>query len=87
LINTTFSNSSTYLAINTHTLIIIIFMHPSIFGMHFLEPNSELHKLNMVFATCVPFLLALHEPRLQIGKCCELNHEMRMLFLECNEKL
>jgi hypothetical protein len=63
-------------------------MCASIFGTHVVEANFELHKISVVFATkCVPFLLALHEPRLQIGKCCELNHDIMMLFLECSEKL
>jgi hypothetical protein len=45
-------------------------MRASIFGMHVVEANFELQKLSVVFAaTCVPFLLTLHEPRLQIGKC------------------
>jgi hypothetical protein len=39
----------------------------------------------MFVASCAPLLLVLHEPRLQIGKCCELNHDIRMLFLEHNE--
>jgi hypothetical protein len=59
-------------------------MHPSIFGTHVLEPNFELQKLNVVFAT---LLLALHKPGLQIGKCCGLNHEMKMFFLERGEEL
>jgi ribosomal protein S27AE len=61
-------------------------MHAFIFGMHVVEANSEFHKLNVVFATtCVPLLLAFHEPRLQIGKCYELNHDNKMFFLEHNE--
>jgi hypothetical protein len=39
----------------------------------------------MFVATCVPLLLVLHEPRLQIGKCYELNHDIMMLFLEHSE--
>jgi hypothetical protein len=51
--------------------------------MHVVEANFELHKLNVVFvANCVPLILALHEPSLQIGKCYELNHDIKMLFLE-----
>jgi hypothetical protein len=62
-------------------------MHASIFGTH-VEANFELHKLNVVFSTaCAPLLLALHEPRLQIGKCCELNHDIKMFFHEFSEKL
>jgi hypothetical protein len=54
-------------------------MHAFIFGMHVVEANSEFHKLNVVFATtCVPLLLAFHEPRLQIGKCYELNHDNKI---------
>jgi len=57
-------------------------MHPSIFGMHVIDPNSKFHKLSVVFATtCAPLLLAFHELGLQIGKCCELNHEMRIFSL------
>jgi hypothetical protein len=83
LISRTFSNFSTYWASNTHTLIITIHMHLSIFGTHVIEPNSELHKFSVVFATtCAPLLLVL-----QIGKCCELNCEMIMFFLERSEKL
>jgi hypothetical protein len=63
-------------------------MHASFFGTHVVEANFELHKLSVVFATiCVPLLLTLHKPRLQVGKCCELNHDIIMLFLKCNEKL
>jgi hypothetical protein len=63
-------------------------MHASFFGAHVVEANFELHKLSVVFVVvCVPLLLALHKPRLQIGKCCELNHDIMMLFLERNEKL
>jgi hypothetical protein len=63
-------------------------MHASFFGAHVVEANFELHKLSVVFVVvCAPLLLALHEPRLQIGKCCELNHDIIMLFLERNEKL
>jgi hypothetical protein len=63
-------------------------MHASIFGTHVVEANFEFHKLSVVFATtCVLFLLALHELGLQIGKCCELNHDIRMLFLEHSENL
>jgi hypothetical protein len=62
-------------------------MHASIFGAHVVEANFELHKLNVVFvATCARFHLVLHEPGLQIGKCCELNHGIKMLFLKHNEK-
>jgi hypothetical protein len=63
-------------------------MWASIFGMHVVEANFELHKLNVVFVVeCVPLHLAFHEPRLHIGKCCELKHDIKMLFLEHNEKL
>jgi hypothetical protein len=63
-------------------------MCASIFGVHVVEANFELHKLSVVFAVaCVPLLLTLHELRLQIGKCCDLNHDIRMFFLECSEKL
>jgi hypothetical protein len=62
-------------------------MHASIFGTH-VEANFELRKLNVVFSiACAPLLLALHKPRLQIGKCCELNHDIKMFFREFSEKL
>jgi Na+/H+-dicarboxylate symporter len=87
LIGTTLSNFYTYWATNTITSIITICMHASIFGTHVVEANFELHKLIVVFvATCIPLLFVLHELGLQIGKCCELNHDIMMLFLECNEK-
>jgi hypothetical protein len=63
-------------------------MHASFSRAHFVEANFELHKLSVVFvAVCAPLLLALHKPRLQVGKCCEFNRGIIMLFLECNEKL
>jgi hypothetical protein len=62
-------------------------MHASIFGKHVVEANFELHKLSVVFSTCVRLLLALHKPRLQIGKCCDLNHDIKMFFLEHSVKL
>jgi hypothetical protein len=88
LIGTTLSNFYTYWATNTLTLTITICMHASIFGMHVFETNFEFHKLSVVFATtCAPLLLALHKPRVQIGKCCELNHDIKMFFLKHNENL
>jgi hypothetical protein len=63
-------------------------MHPSIFGVPVIELNFELHRLSVVFATTrAPLLLVLHKPQFQIGKCCELNHEMKMFFLEYKEEL
>jgi hypothetical protein len=53
LIGTTLSKFYTYWATNTFTLTITIYMHASIFGMHVVETNFELHKLNMIFATSV----------------------------------
>jgi hypothetical protein len=88
LIGTTFSNFYTYWATNTLTLTITICMHASIFGTHVVEANFELHKLSVVFATtCAPLLLALHKAGLQIGICYELNHDIRMFFLEHSENL
>jgi hypothetical protein len=63
-------------------------MCASIFGTHVVEVNFELHKLSVVFVVaCVPFLLALHKPRLQIGKCYELSHDIKMFLLKHDEKL
>jgi hypothetical protein len=57
-------------------------MRASIFGAHVVEANFELHKLSVVFAaTCVPLLLALHKLGLQIGKHCELNHDIMIFSL------
>jgi hypothetical protein len=63
-------------------------MHASIFGVHVVEANFEFHKLSVAFVVaCAPLLLVLHKLGLQIGKCCELNHDIMMFFFEHSEKL